>query len=786
MMIRVKAHIIINVKAMIGRILYIANLQSPEGGKSENIMEYSHEIPIREGNWSAFVSWFDQQSSYQFDIETDVTDWWDTKRLISLQFGSTGGENRTQWFIQWSALSFDRQNDLRDMLRDASKLKLIHNAAFEYIVMRFHGVILENVYDTMLAEKVLRGGLENENYALADISYRYLRIVMNKELQKSFGDDIITYDKILYGINDVAWLDIIKRQQIEEGAQKNLLNVFALEMENILALSDMTYEGMLLDKEKWRENERLARPVVEEALNKLNSWLLTDELRDFAVAKGYISDQDRVMINLNSHQQKAELLQLIFPDLEGASLGIIKKYQRDHLITIEPEHHDILEGLLHKDYEPMLRYLLRHHKDYLIDKEYVIPALQSTINWGSWQQVLPLFQVLLPKIKGTGEEERNKFSHPILKDFERYGSASKLITDLGEEFINKYVGPDGHVRTNWNPVVSTGRVSSSRPNMQNITVDESVGTRYRNAFICEPGWVFVDSDYVSQELVIIAYVSKDPVWMEAIEKGWDLHSICAELVYKSKWKEAAETGCVYYDTMYYSRATKSWIHPSVYNDCLIKGEDMSHWIKIGPKQKCNCKKHKTLRNNVKTINFGLAYGMSEIKLSGTVGITVGEALRLIKDYFSAFPLIGRTLDFLGEFGLRNGYIMTLAPFYRKRWFPHWEAWRGYIDAHIQGIRHVKDLGKIERESKNHPIQGSSADIVKTAMILVRWYIRDNNLWDKVRLKMNVHDQITTIARQEYAEEWRDIFDNIMREAAKIVIPTGILKADTQITPYWTK
>jgi DNA polymerase I-like protein with 3'-5' exonuclease and polymerase domains len=113
--------------------------------------------------------------------------------------------------------------------------------------------------------------------------------------------------------------------------------------------------------------------------------------------------------------------------------------------------------------------------------------------------------------------------------------------------------------------------------MQNIPAKESIGTRYRNAFICKSGEVFVDSDYISAELVIVAFISNDPVWNDAISKDQDLHSVCAELVYGKKWLNAAQEDCAYY-------AKKS-------NGDYAKA-------------KCKCKGHKSMRTDVKTINFG--------------------------------------------------------------------------------------------------------------------------------------------------------------------------------------
>ncbi len=93
---------------------------------------------------------------------------------------------------------------------------------------------------------------------------------------------------------------------------------------------------------------------------------------------------------------------------------------------------------------------------------------------------------------------------------------------------------------------------------------------YRNCFTAPHGWVFVSSDYSSQELNVIAYGSKDPVFLKALELNQDLHSVCAELVFGKVWHEAAESDCAF----------------------------------IKSNQKCECKEHKRLRTHVKTINFG--------------------------------------------------------------------------------------------------------------------------------------------------------------------------------------
>jgi DNA polymerase-1 len=276
--------------------------------------------------------------------------------------------------------------------------------------------------------------------------------------------------------------------------------------------------------------------------------------------------------------------------------------------------------------------------------------------------------------------------------------------------------------------------------MQQIPADNS----FRNCFTAPEGWSYVSADYSSQELNVIAFGSKDPVWIEALNKGEDLHSVCADLVYGSKWADQAEPGCEY----------------------------------MKNKSKCNCKEHKKLRTHVKTINFGLAYGMGANKLSDTLGISSDDAKKLINTYFESFPAIKGFLDRLGTFGTTFGYIKTFPPYNRKRWFSNWypRIWDNKSS--------MMELGSIERASKNTPIQGASADMTKKALILMREYIQTVGV--PVKLVMTVHDQIDTICANDYVKTWTYTMKKIMEDAALEIVTNGLLKAEVTVSKCWEK
>ncbi len=363
------------------------------------------------------------------------------------------------------------------------------------------------------------------------------------------------------------------------------------------------------------------------------------------------------------------------------------------------------------------------------------------INWDSPKQVLSVMQTLIPNLDNVNGKELYKYrnSYALVKTYIKYKEYMKLCTSYGEKFF-KYLKSDGKIHTNFHQILDTGRVSSNNPNMQQIPADNE----FRNCFVAPKDWVFVSSDYASQELNVIAYGSKDPVWIEALKHGQDLHSVCAELVYGEEWKNSAEDNCAYF-----------------------RG-----------RAKCNCPKHGKLRTNVKAINFGLAYGMGPNKLADTLQISKDEATSLINTYFKAFPKIGGFLEKLGEYGKRYGYIKTFPPFNRKRWF---DKWYDKIWNHRSSIM---ELGTIERASKNTPIQGASADMTKLALVIIYNYIKENKV--DVKMVMTVHDQIDTICHKDYAEEWKLKMTELMEKAAAVIVKNKLLKADTNISQTWSK
>lgn len=353
------------------------------------------------------------------------------------------------------------------------------------------------------------------------------------------------------------------------------------------------------------------------------------------------------------------------------------------------------------------------------------------LNWGSPADKVKVLAAIGIELGTSNVMELLRYRHePLVAALLEYSKQNKLADAFGRGFL-KYVNPHtGRVHQSIWQVLSTGRMSSNEPNLTQIPSKGALAKDIRAAFIAAPNHKFVGGDFSGCELRIIAEGSQDPVWLEAFRNGEDLHSKLA---------------------------------------CLTFGIDIAD-VETPPPFKPDT----TYRNVQKTINFGLAYGMSEFKLSKTIDVDVEVAADIIARFFKAVPKVESYLAGLGKYSTSHMCSRTLAPFYRIR---HYE-----IPSNEPNTWKV--LGAIERAGKNHPIQGSNADLTKAALVFMRKYIKDNNV--PVQIVNVIHDEIITEVHEDYAEEWRPIMEGIMVQAAQLVIKSIPVKVDCKISNHWTK
>ena len=557
-----------------------------------------------------------------------------------------------------------RYNDIICLSRLSQIMVNGQNLKFDYKFLKFHGIELNYIYDTLLAECVLTTGLTNRRLSLDKLALDYCGIELDKSIRGQFvgvSSTPFTEQQIVYGVGDVTCIREIKEKQMAKAAELNLTNVTYLENNACLALADIEYNGFKLDAGEWT---KLATTAIS---------------------------------NVSLYEK--ELDQMV-RDTPKLSKYVLAKVQ----------------GNLFADFDDSFS----HGRD-------------IGINWGSPKQMLAVFTDLGLKIDSTNEKEINKHQnkYPLVKKFIDFKKQQKLTTTYGMDFlknINKYTG---NVHTSFWQILNTGRISSGEsgkesqsPNMQNLPAD----SRYRNCFIPAKGKKIVSCDFSGQELRIVAFVSKEPVWIDAFNNGRDLHSEVASMVFE------------------------------------VPIEDV--------KEKPEFLRGKSYRDIAKTINFGLVYGMSEFKLANTLSIPTSEAKEMIDKYFSNLPKLQEFLINAAAYGVQNKMIRTCKPYQRIRFF--------------EDVTDFKKIGEVERASKNTVIQGTAADMTKLALVYVREYIRDYNLQDKVKMVMTVHDEINCEVDADYAEEWSEIQKNLMEEAGEVIIQGIPIISEITISDKWEK
>lgn len=346
-------------------------------------------------------------------------------------------------------------------------------------------------------------------------------------------------------------------------------------------------------------------------------------------------------------------------------------------------------------------------------------AGDPSLNVGSPKQIGTLIfekMKLDPKAKknskgswSTDEETLTVLSdkNPIIDAILEYRAVRKLLSTYVEPFPG-YISPEtGRIHTTFNQALtSTGRLSSSNPNLQNIPIRTELGKEIRKAFVPGlPGAKILSADYSQIELRIMAHLSGDEHLIEAFRSGIDVHAATAAKIFG-----------------------------------IPVGE-------VTPDQ----------RRIAKTANFGIMYGISAFGLAQRLKIGRGEAKKVIEDYFASFPAISTFIKKTLENARRDGYVTTI--FGRRRYVPDLTSRNGTVRA------------LAERNAVNAPIQGSSADIIKLAMIAIDRRMRAEDM--KSLMVLQIHDELLFEVPEEEMERMRKIVIEEMEGVASLAVPLTV-------------
>ena len=296
---------------------------------------------------------------------------------------------------------------------------------------------------------------------------------------------------------------------------------------------------------------------------------------------------------------------------------------------------------------------------------------------------------------------------PVIDAILDFRAAKKLLSTYIEPFP-KYISPvTGRIHTTFNQALtSTGRLSSSNPNLQNIPIRTDRGRYIRKAFVAQdPESVIVSADYSQIELRIMAHLCGDEHLIHAFREGIDVHAATAAKIFHLPVEAVSADQ----------------------------------------------------RRIAKTANFGIMYGISAFGLAQRLRIPRSEAKKIIDDYFASFPAIRSFIDRTVAAARENGYVETL--FGRRRFIP---------DINSKNLT-LRSLA--ERNAVNAPIQGTSADIIKIAMIRIDRRLRESGM--AARMVLQIHDELLFEAPQTEAEALKEMVVSEMEGVIKLSVPLTV-------------
>lgn len=313
--------------------------------------------------------------------------------------------------------------------------------------------------------------------------------------------------------------------------------------------------------------------------------------------------------------------------------------------------------------------------------------------------------------------EKLQGDHPVIDYILEYRTLAKLKSTYIDALPQLVRKDTQRVHTNYNQTnTTTGRLSSSNPNLQNIPIRTEFSRQIRQAFIPSPDWILVAADYSQIELRILAHLSQEPVLVKAYQNNQDVHTVTAQLLFD-------------------------------------KQEITSEERRLG-----------------KIINFGVIYGMGAQRFAREAGVSADEGKQFITKYRQRYPQIFAYLETMKQQAIAQGFVTTICG--RRRYFEFTsESLRELRGAKIEEV----NLNQLEinhndaqllRAAANAPIQGSSADIIKIAMVNL------SQVLDKyqARLLLQVHDELVLEMPPAEWEELRPQIKSTMENVIDLSIP----------------
>lgn len=728
------------------------------------------------------------------DTETTGTEIWQGK-LLTLQLGN----KENQVVIDCMTTDVKQYKDYLE----SDRLFIIHNAKFDLRWLYKEHIVVRNVYDTYLAEKILFLGFPPGivSLSLQACCDRYLGIFLDKTVRGQIHAGM-TEEVIVYAANDVVHLEDIMDLQLKTITARGQKVALDIENEFVRVLAYIEYCGIKLDPVKWKAKMDKDAERLRVAEQKLNKWVV-----DYVMKKG---DPSLIARNYDTHKKG-----------KPAKLA-------DNVYVVIPQPSLFAEF----DTGP-----------------------QCIINWNSSKQVIRLFEELgfdlLVKDKKTGKMKKSvesKFielqasKSSIVPLYLEYSAAFKVVTSFGQNFLDAINPVTQRIHPTFNQMMDTGRLScgsggkgkggktkdydiaeeaddnkdtSTQANDKSVNVQQLPATEEtRAAFVPEKGHLLVDCDYGDQEGHVFTELSNDREWIAFYNDPAqrDGHSFVAKMCFPKDLDGVAEKDvkkvrkdlrdlakkarfCFNYNGQAPTMATNCNIPvdfaTEIYNNYFKRFNGIASYFKVQKRDMWNrgyilISKITGLRayiydypilKGIERRKNGMEDFWDIYKAARDSGRVISEIPPSVMQEIAKKFAQGVPIE---EIAVRYSYKVKKAGKVEER----------FIDinretVYVSVMKHLwKRKSASDNQSCNYPSQGTAAAMTKIAGIRYFNHLVNDGLIFKVLIPNDVHDEYLIEPPEEIAEQEAKKLSECMEYAAAIFCKKVTIKAVPEIAPCW--
>lgn len=728
------------------------------------------------------------------DTETTGTEIWQGK-LLTLQLGN----KENQVVIDCMTIDVKQYKDYLE----SDRLFIIHNAKFDLRWLYKEHIVVRNVYDTYLAEKILFLGFPPGivSLSLQACCDRYLHIYLDKTVRGQIHAGM-TEEVIVYAANDVVHLEDIMDKQLVIIKARGQEVALSIENEFVRVLAYIEFCGIKLDPIKWKAKMVKDAERLRIAEQKLNDWVV-----DYVMKK---NDPSLIARNYDTHKKG-----------KPAKLA-------DNVYVVIPQ------PSLFSEFDT---------------------GPQCIINWNSSKQVIRLFEELgfdlLVKDKKTGKMKKSvesKFielqasKSSIVPLYLEYSAAFKVVTSFGQNFLDAINPVTQRIHPTFNQMMDTGRLScgsggkgkggktkdddiaeeedenkdtSTQANDKSVNVQQLPATEEtRAAFVPEKGHLLVDCDYGDQEGHVFTELSNDKEWIAFYNdpNQRDGHSFVAKMCFPKDLDGVAEKDvkkvrkglrdlakkarfCFNYNGQAPTMATNCNIPvdfaTEIYNNYFKRFNGIASYFKVQKRDMWNrgyilISKITGLRayiydypilKGIERRKNGMEDFWDIYKAARDSGRVISEIPPSVMQEIAKKFAQGVPIE---EIAVRYSYKVKKAGKVEER----------FIDinretVYVSVMKHLwKRRSASDNQSCNYPSQGTAAAMTKIAGIRYFNHLVNDGLIFKVLIPNDVHDEYLIEPPTEIAEQEAQKLSECMEYAASIFCKKVTIKAVPEIGSCW--